>query len=104
MLDDTYKIASHCNKIHYSVNKGLQKFLNIFINEYHPSKFISEVNKRLYDNSEYVDCGFSHIIDTPPLVFYTSNGKNRLKNIDISKMDEYHKIYDCGRAVFEINI
>lgn len=99
-----YKIVLRCNKLHYSVNKGLQKFLNVFINEYHPSKLIAEVNKRLYDNSEYVDCGFSHIIDTPPLAFYTSNGKNRLKNIDISKKGEYHKIYDCGRAVFDLNI
>lgn len=99
-----YKIILYCSKLHYSVNGDLQKMLNWFINEYSPTKIIAEVNKRFYDGSEYADCGFSHVVDTQPLAFYTLHGKDRLKVINNSKLDEYHKIYDCGMEIFELNI
>ena len=104
MEDKAYGIVLHCNKLHYSVINGVKKILNEFINDSHPSKIIAEIDKRFYNGSEYVDCGFSHSVNTRPQTFYTLNGKNKIKTVDASKMNDYHKIYDCGKAIFELNI
>lgn len=114
-----YEIASVCYKDSVTINGGLNKMFNYFINKYKHTTVTVEIDISKFTGNSYLELGFKNVvIEEPDYVWVDSHNKvldkSRLHEIveldfDTNGQTEeeilsnlgYIKVYDCGKIKLE---
>ena len=119
-----YELLRFCVKLNIDLFDGFSKMLKYFINNNQPKIITTNINRRYFNGELCIQSGFEFIENTKPDYYYFKHHTTKLESksnfLDVINstqkinpnktefeiMDElgYLRIYDCGRAKFELKL
>ena len=100
-LDDNsqlIRIGICCPIVNKIVVGGLSKLIKYAIRQLHPTKVVVEADRRMGLPSIFENIGFVRKAETEPSYWYTDSSKRYSTPLN----NKCHKIYDCGKIIYEL--